>query len=166
MTNINKRTSPFNTKRSIKKAAGRRSITRSWNIKSGEKTITWSNTMERVMISRQGIPYTSIEILSNRLDRPVKNMLVLLGIPQTTYNKKKNEDSLLDSRDSELLLMITELLDYGLDVFNDEKEKFQRWLKKPNLSLGGNSPESLLDTTTGIDEVNYALNKIEFGNFA
>jgi uncharacterized protein (DUF2384 family) len=62
--------------------------------------------------------------------------------------------------------MITELLDYGLDVFNDEKEKFQRWLKKPNLSLGGNSPESLLDTTTGIDEVNYALNKIEFGNFA
>lgn len=166
MKNLTSKTIPFNTKKSIKKAAGRRSIDRSWKINSGDKIITWSNTMERVDISRKGIPYASIEFISNQLDRPVKNVLSLIGIPQTTYNKKKVEESLLDSRDSELILMITELLDNGLDVFNDEKEKFQRWLKKPNLSLGGNSPESLLDTTTGIDEVNYALNRIEFGNFA
>jgi putative toxin-antitoxin system antitoxin component (TIGR02293 family) len=51
-------------------------------------------------------------------------------------------------------------------IFNNENEKFQRWLKKPNLSLGGKSPESLLDTTTGIDEVNYCLNRIEYGSFA
>jgi uncharacterized protein (DUF2384 family) len=35
-------------------------------------------------------------------------------------------------------------------VFNNENDKFQRWLKKPNLSLGGKSPENLLDTITGI----------------
>ncbi len=63
-------------------------------------------------------------------------------------------------------MLITELIDFGLEVFNDEEEKFQRWLKKPNLYLGGNSPESLLDTTTGIDEVKFALNRIEFGNLA
>jgi putative toxin-antitoxin system antitoxin component (TIGR02293 family) len=122
--------------------------------------------MERVEIIRQGIPYDSIETISEKLNRPIKSILSLVGIPQTTYNKKKSEHSLLDSRDSELIVMITELIDYGLEVFNQEQEKFQRWLKKTNLSLGGHSPESLLDTTTGIDEVKFCLNRIEYGNFA
>lgn len=87
-------------------------------------------------------------------------------MPQTTYNKKKSDQSLLDTRDSELLPLITELLDYGLEVFNNEEEKFQSWLGKSNVSLGGIFPESLLDTITGIDEVKFALNRIEFGNFA
>jgi uncharacterized protein (DUF2384 family) len=73
---------------------------------------------------------------------------------------------LLDRSDSELVVLITELIDHGQEVFNHENDKFQRWLKKPNLSLGGNTPESLLDTTTGIDEVNFCLNRIEFGNYA
>ena len=122
--------------------------------------------MERVNVIRQGVPYSTIERISERLDRPVKAILSIIGIPQTTYNKKKSEHSLLDSRESELIVLLTELLDYGIAVFNNEEEKFQRWLKKPNLSLGGNTPESLLDTTTGIDEVTYSLNRIESGNFA
>ncbi len=166
MINKTLKTIPFNTEKSIRKAAGRRTAVRPWKIDSGGKHFTWSNKMERVSIIREGIPYASIELISDRLDRPIKTVLSIVGIPQTTYNKKKAEESLLDSRDSELILIIIELLDHGLEVFNDEKEKFQRWLKKPNLSLGGHSPESLLDTTTGIDEVNYALNRIEFGNFA
>lgn len=122
--------------------------------------------MERVGIIRKGIPYDSIEVISKRLNRPVKSILSIVGLPQTTYNKKKSEHLLLDSRDSELILLITELIDYGLEVFNHEEEKFQRWLKKSNLSLGGNSPESMLDTLTGIDEVKFCLNRLEFGNFA
>lgn len=166
MINKTSNTIPFNTKKSIRKAAGQRTSLKTWKIDSGGKHFTWSNKMERVGIIRDGIPYSSIELISDRLDRPIKTVLAIVGIPQTTYNKKKAEESLLDSRDSELILLITELLDHGLEVFNEEKEKFQRWLKKPNLSLGGHSPESLLDTTTGIDEVHFALNRIEFGNFA
>jgi uncharacterized protein (DUF2384 family) len=65
-----------------------------------------------------------------------------------------------------LIVLISELVDYGKEVFNNEEEKFQRWLKKANLSLGGNSPESLLDTITGIDEIKFCLNRIEYGNLA
>jgi len=122
--------------------------------------------MQRVEVIRQGVPYRSIEGISERLDRPVKMVLSILNIPQTTYNKKKSEHSLLDSRESELIVLLTELIDYGISVFNKEEEKFQRWLKKPNLSLGGHAPDSLLDTVTGIEEVNNCLNRIEFGNFA
>ncbi len=160
------KTKPFNTKKSIQNAAGRMIAPRKWTLSLEGKEYVWTNKMERVGIIRKGIPYGSIEIVSKRLNRPVKSVLSLVGMPQTTYNKKKSEHSLLDSRDSELVLLITELLDYGLEVFNNEEEKFQRWLKKPNLSLGGNSPESMLDTVTGISEVKFCLNRLEFGNLA
>lgn len=157
---------PFNTKKSIHKAVGIRTGLKEWTIDSDGKTYVWTNQMERVNVIRQGIPYSSIEVISQKLNRPVKSVLSIVGMPQTTYNKKKSEHSLLDSRNSELIVLITELIDYGKEVFNNEEEKFQRWLKKTNQALGGNSPESLLDTVTGIDEVRFALNRMEFGNLA
>jgi putative toxin-antitoxin system antitoxin component (TIGR02293 family) len=158
---------PFSTKESIDKASESMGDSPIWVIKDAEgRVYQWANNMQRVNVIRQGISYGYIEKLSERLNRPVKTILSLVGIPQTTYNKKKSEHALLDSRDSELIVLLTELIDYGILVFNHEEDKFQRWLKKPNLSLGGNSPESLLDTTTGIDEVKYCLNRIEFGNFS
>ena len=161
-----KNTKPFDTKQSIQRASEKSSDKKKWTLTSDGKIYVWSNKMERVGIIRQGIPYDSIEIIGRRMNRPVKSMLSLVGLPQTTYNKKKSEHSLLDSRDSELILLIIELLDYGTEVFNNEVEKFQRWLKKPNLSLGGNTPESMLDTITGINEVKFSLNRLEFGNLA
>ena len=160
------KTKPFDTQKSIRKVSESNKDITQWVIVSDGKKYTWTNKMERVKVIRHGIPYHSIETISAKIDRPVKSILTIIGIPQTPYNKKKSEHSLLDRRESELIVLITELIDYGISVFNNESDKFQRWLKKPNLSLGGNSPESLLDTSTGIDEVNYCLNRIEFGNFA
>ena len=154
MSNTTGTTRPFNTKASIARASEVSKGQKKWALVSEGKTYVWTNKMERVGIIRK------------RLNRPVKSILSIVGMPQTTYNKKKSEHSLLDSRDSELIVLITELIDYGIEVFNDEEEKFQRWLKKPNVSLGGNTPESLLDTITGIDEVQFCLNRIEYGNFA
>ncbi|MFN8356716.1 MAG: antitoxin Xre/MbcA/ParS toxin-binding domain-containing protein [Spirosomataceae bacterium] len=166
MNDLINKTVPFNTKASVSKVTELRKRRKQWALVSDGKSYSWSTKMERVEVIRQGIPYDSIETISKRLNRPVKSVLSLVGMPQTTYNKKKSEHSLLDSRDSELIVLMTELIDYGIEVFNNEEEKFQRWLKKPNLSLGGNTPESLLDTITGIDEVLFCLHRIEFGNFA
>ena len=160
------KTEPFNTQRSIEKVAQKQDLAKIYTIHSDNKVYTWSNRIERVGVIRAGIPYESIELIGKRLNNPIKSVLELIGIPQTTYNKKKNEHSLLDSRNSELIVLINELIDFGIDVFNNEEEKFQRWLKKPNLSIGGNTPESMLDTITGINEVKYCLNRLEFGNLA
>ncbi len=126
----------------------------------------WSTHMDRVNLIRQGVSYHAIEAVSKKMNAPVKDMLILLDIPQTTYNKKKRENSLLNGRDSEFVLLLSELTDFGLGVFNGEKTKFYRWLRKPNLSLGGYTPESLLDSLTGIQEVKNVLNRLEYGNLA
>ncbi len=133
---------------------------------AGEKSYSWNSDMDKVRILREGIPYQSIEIVGQRMHYPIKDVLDILDLPQTTYNKKLREHALLNSRDSELILTISELIDYGLYVFHHESEKFHRWLKKSNISLGGITPDSLLDSMTGIQEVKNALHRIEYGNFA
>lgn len=156
----------FNVTNSISLAKNARFAVPTWKLVSDGKEYIWTSKLDRVTIIRKGIPYESIDVISKRINLPIKEVLTIFGLPQTTYNKKRREHSLLNGRDSELVLLITELLDFGIEVFNHETEKFQRWMKKENASLGGNSPESLLDSVTGIQEVKNCLNRIEFGNFA
>ena len=129
------------------------------------KSYTRFSHSGRMRVIREKMPYHSLESLSERSGLSIKLFLEKLEMPQTTYNKKKRENGLLDRRDSELVLVLAELLDYGLEVFNDEKEKFQRWLKKVNYSLGGVSPDSLFDSITGVEQVKNSLDRIEHGIF-
>lgn len=156
----------FDPKESIGRAKLARTLLPVWKLESEGNEYTWTSKMERVNIIRTGVPYASIDVISKRINAPIKDVLHIFGLPQTTYNKKRREKSLLSGRDSEIVLLLTELLDFGLEVFNNEEEKFQRWMKKENIALGGNSPESLLDSITGIQEVKNCLNRIEYGNLA
>lgn len=155
----------LNPKKSIHRAK-KRLRSQIWRLKTSGKTYKWSSKMDKVFLIREGLSYESIEVVSKRMDLPVKKLLNLLDLPQTTYNKKKREKELLSGRDSELVLAIIEILDFGLEVFNGETEKFQRWLLKPNISLGNLSPISLFDSMTGIQEVRNSLNRLEYGNLA
>lgn len=156
----------FDPKKSIERARYVRSGGLRRSFVTPEGTITWGNQMERVAIIRKGLPYGSIDVIGQKANLPVKKVLHYLNIPQTTYNKKKREKDHLSGRDSEIILMLSEVLDFGLEVFNNEEDKFQRWLKRPNLSLGGVAPESLFDSLTGIQEVRNSLNRLEYGNMA
>lgn len=156
----------FNPEKSIRRARKKRSTRANWSIVISGRRLSWGNKMERVELIRKGLPYESIELIGSKANLSTKQLLQYLGLPQTTYNKKKREQSLLSGRDSEIVLVLSELLDFGLAVFNDEKDKFQRWLRKPNASLGNVAPQSLFDSLTGIQEVRNALNRLEYGNMA
>jgi len=156
----------FDPKESILRARVVKESVATWKILPTQGSYFLKTKLEKVGIIRAGIPYESIDVISKRINVPVKDVLNIFGLPQTTYNKKRREKSLLNRRDSEIVIFLTELVDFGLDVFNKEEDKFQRWMKKPNLSLGGNTPESLLDSITGIQEVRNCLNRIEYGNLA
>ena len=156
----------FNPKRSVERAQRKKTVSSYWSIKLAEEEYTWETKLERIEIIRKRLPYTSIEVISKSADLPVKTILHLLGVPQTTYNKRKREKYLLSSQNSEIVLVLTELIEYGKEVFNGEVGKFHRWLRKPNISLGGAKPDSFFDSLTGIQIVRNALNRIEYGNFA
>ena len=156
----------YKVKKSLEKSRRKNINRHKWKIKLPEKEYVWETKLERVALIRKRIPYSSIEVISKSANLPVKSFLHLFGIPQTTYNQKKKRNDLLSGRDSEIVLVLTELLEYGKYVFNNESDKFHRWLKKPNISLGGVRPDSFFDSLTGIQVVRNILDKIEYGNFA
>jgi putative toxin-antitoxin system antitoxin component (TIGR02293 family) len=158
----------FDTKESIKRADADRSgvANKKTMLEISGKRIVWKTKMDRIHIVREGLPIIVVESISQKADMPVIKILKYLGVPQTTYNKKKREEKKLGRADTDLIMGMAELLDFGLEVFNYENEKFQRWLIKPNAALGGVAPESLFDSLTGIQEVRNSLNRLEYGNLA
>jgi putative toxin-antitoxin system antitoxin component (TIGR02293 family) len=60
----------------------------------------------------------------------------------------------------------TEVLEYGLMVFNNEEEKFQRWMSKPVPALGNMIPNDLLDSIEGLKKVEVILHRIEYGVYS
>jgi len=157
----------FDTSKSISNASKVKSSKQNtWSIMFTKKEVVWSENIERIALIRAGLPYETIEVLSKKANLSVTQLLQLLGLPQTTYNKKKRENNILNRRDSEILLVLNELLEYGFSVFNNEKNKFHNWLTKANISLGGVAPKSLFDSLTGIEEVKNCLNRLEYGNLA
>lgn len=156
----------FNPRKSIKRAAKKSSQNKSWHLTIGSHQYQWKDSMERVHIIRERLPYEAINVVSDMASLSLAQILKTLDIPQTTYNKKKREHSLLCARDSEIVLLLAEVIEFGIEVFNQEQEKFKRWLKKPNAALNGEVPSDLFDSLSGIEEVKKALNRIEYGQLA
>lgn len=154
----------FNVSKSVERASnkGKGNI----NADLQNTGVNYLNKLDRIEVIRKGLSYDVIDQISTRLEISVLQLLSILGIPQTTYHKKLREHKILNSRESDLILQISDLLDFGVEVFNSENEKFTRWLKKPNKSIGGFEPMSLFDTWTGIQQVKNSLNRIEYGNMA
>jgi len=59
-----------------------------------------------------------------------------------------------------------EILEYGIEVFNNESEKFNRWLLKPNVSLNDKIPKELMKTEEGLILVELCLHRINYGIFS
>ncbi|MCH7524874.1 MAG: DUF2384 domain-containing protein [Bacteroidetes bacterium] len=157
----------FDSKKSFKRAKkrkGERSPV--WTISVAGNKYEWQSKYDRIAIIRKGLPYTTVEAISKQSSLPISKVLNFLGIAQTTYNKNKRAKILMSGRNSEAILLMAEVLEYGDLVFNHETEKFNRWLKKTNISIGNVTPESLFDTLSGIQVVRNCLNRIEYGNFA
>ena len=58
------------------------------------------------------------------------------------------------------------VLKYGIEVFNNEEDKFSNWLLKPNFYFGGKIPNELIETEDGIKQVEECLTRIEYGIFS
>lgn len=137
-----------------------------YKIKVEKISYAWSTNEEKIEVIRKGLPYAAIDSVSKKTSIPINHYLNSLEMVQTTYNKKKKTQAILSKQDSEFIVELIELYEFGLSVFNGESEKFQRWLRKPNISLGNVPPDSLFDSLTGIAEIKMALNRIEYGNLA
>lgn len=110
---------------------------------------------------QRGFPFSSFERLQTEIDVPQKELSELLGIPTRTIARRK-EEKRLTPVESDRLYRLSRVLAFTVEVLGSS-EKARTWLKKPNRSLGGEIPLSLLDTDIGAQQVTDVLMRLRYG---
>lgn len=92
-----------------------------------------------------------------------KDQMSLLADVSTRTFKKKPKSWRLSFQISERVLMLENLYQMGLDVFDSNESSFQDWLKSKIPALDNHAPNDLLTSILGIDIVKEELLRIEHG---
>lgn len=123
------------------------------------------NFYRLISATRNGLPYKSFKNAQDFMPFSTQEWADILHISIRSIDRLKKERKKLSSSQSEKLIEITLLYDYGMDVFGSS-EKFSMWLNRVNMALGGVKPKSLLDTNQGIKAIETVLSRIEYGVLA
>jgi len=88
-----------------------------------------------------------------------------LQLSERTIQRNQKEKKSFQPIQSERIVELSMLYQYGVEVFGD-KDNFNIWLNSKSISLGGRTPKDLLDTKFGISMVKDELGRIEHGILA
>lgn len=113
---------------------------------------------------RDGLPYASLEALTRKLGLEVSTVGAVLGIAGRTLTRRKHERLLSPIESDRLyrIAYITHVASASLGGVGPARQ----WLARPNRSLGGAVPISLLDTDIGSRQVEDALVRLNHGMYA
>lgn len=126
-----------------------------------EPTPTYDVVISKV---RAGLPYAALEAFAERFEISRADVLRLLHLPLRTLARRKKERR-LHPAESDRLLRLGRIAACAEEVLG-ERQKAARWLQKPNRTLGGAIPLSLLDTDAGAQRVEEILGRIAHGIYS
>ncbi|MBI5529820.1 MAG: DUF2384 domain-containing protein [Deltaproteobacteria bacterium] len=110
---------------------------------------------------REGLPYASLEALSEGFRISQDDLVRLLHLPPRTLARRKKERRLRSSESDRLFRvgMIAALAEETLG----SRVKAGHWLHQRNRALGDETPLNLLDTDLGARQVEQVLMRIGHG---
>ncbi len=124
-----------------------------------------SRKYDMIKLVRDGIAYNDFLEFFNDEPFTEKEWANYLGISTRTLDRYRNGTKSFPSKQSERIIEIKRLLNYGESVFED-RDNFMYWMSTQNIPMGGVVPKELLDTTMGINMVHDQLGRIEHGILA
>ena len=143
--------------------------------KESEAVTNWLN-IKRTPLRNDNAKYVYMDIINNGIaTKSVDYFLERTGLTKVQLSKlihvsirtlqRNNPEKSLNTNSSERLLELTRLYLLGIETFGN-KDKFNKWLYRPNLSLAKQKPIELLETNIGVNIVKDELLRIEFGVFS
>ena len=113
---------------------------------------------------QRGLPIAELDTLQQFLDMPIESLAPKLGISKATLHRRKAEGR-LGPGESDRLVRFARLMGKAVEVFEGE-EAARRWLKAPQVGLGGAVPLDYAETELGAREVEDLLGRIEYGVYS
>jgi len=123
------------------------------------------NRTAMVLSALKGVPATLFFELADLTGYRREQLADVFDTSLKTFQRYEREQRRLNPQDSERILKLKSLFEYGTDIFGSA-ESFRRWLDKPAYGLGGQVPFSLLHTSGGMDLIQDELIRIEYGDLA
>lgn len=113
---------------------------------------------------RQGLPYASLEALTQLLQADLSKVGGVVGIAPRTLARRRHE-KLLSPIESDRLYRVAYVLHLAASTLGGV-DKGRVWLQRANRALGGAIPLSLLDTEIGERKVEEVLLQLTHGIYA
>lgn len=124
-----------------------------------------SNLLALIELVRAGVSVHDFNEIVKMTPFTLPEWAAYLQLSERTIQRNQKEKKPFQSIQSERIVELTLLYQYGVSVFGDQ-EAFNTWLSNRNIGLGGAAPKELLDTKFGITLVKDALGRIEHGILA
>lgn len=112
-----------------------------------------------------GLPFRELEELRSCLGVPTEKLAPMLGISKATFHRRKGDGGRLPPAVSDRVVRYARLLGEAFRAF-DSLDAARRWLRAPQVGLGGAVPLSYASTEIGAREVENLLGRIEYGAFS
>lgn len=126
----------------------------------------YNDIFNLIKTSRKGIRFSIFEKIASIIPFTIEDWSKYLNLSERTIQRyKKNETSTFDPIQSEKIISLKILYDYGVEVFGN-KEYFDDWLNSKNIALGNQAPKEFLDTSFGIEYIKNELTRIAHGVLA
>jgi putative toxin-antitoxin system antitoxin component (TIGR02293 family) len=113
---------------------------------------------------RAGLPYESLEALRVALGLSLKDLSVVLGVPERTLARRRRERRLRPD-ESDRLVRLARIAAYAEEVLGG-RAKAADWLRTPNRALGNAPPVARLDTDLGTRQTEAVLGRIAHGVYS
>lgn len=112
-----------------------------------------------------GMPLGAVETLKESLAIPDRQLAELLGISEKTLSRARAAKGRLEPVASDRLVRVARVFALAMDVLEGVAPAV-RWLKRPQIGLGGRVPLTMLTTDPGRDQVEKLLLRIEHGVYS
>lgn len=112
---------------------------------------------------RKGFAPVTVGRLAKVLDLTDKQVLSLSKIPGSTFHARKRSGKPLSPEHSSRLYRIAKAVAAAEAYFEGNEAAAKRWLTRPKVALGGETPLAFASTPEGSDYVETLLERMERG---
>ncbi|MCP5540690.1 MAG: DUF2384 domain-containing protein [Akkermansiaceae bacterium] len=113
---------------------------------------------------KSGLPFQELEDLRQSLDLPMEKLTRMLRLSKATLHRRKTAGK-LDVGESDRVLRFARLLGKAAATM-ESLDAGRRWLRSPQVGLGGAIPLEYAETEIGAREVENLLGRIEYGVYS
>lgn len=129
--------------------------------------------LERVRVIKAGVAPGAIQDIALAMGSPQEVVIQQLGIPRSTWARKRSEQTPLEENASEKVMGLATLIGQVQSLVREQGDPkgfdaakwLQGWIEQPVPALGGRKPAELLDTREGQQIVSGLLDAIRAGAY-